>query len=347
MLLLRRIFFGFSFFLISVASVYSVFVFCPDIGAFAATSEASQVVSTSSTETVSKPEQTNEQERVSSAVAETSSETSVQTDSQSQAKGKIITKSVALSSGNLKYNNVSINNNTGLSIDLKTELLKAPSLKISDISDPQVLIVHTHTTECYMNEKRDYYTEQDASRSTDDTKNLVAVGQILKSGLEAQGIGVIHATEKHDYPEYTGSYDRAAVTIKKYLQKYPTIKVVIDLHRDAMMDSSGNKTALTSIIKGKEAAQVMIVSGCENGGVTGFPNWKENFRLAIRLQQTMEEKYPSLARPILFTSRKYNQHITNGSLLIECGTDANTLEQAKYSAVLIADSLATTLKALK
>ena len=121
----------------------------------------------------------------------------------------------------------------------------------------------------------------------------------------------------------------------------------IDLHRDAMMDSNKNKTALTAEINGKEAAQVMLVSGCQNGTVTGFPNWRENFRLAIRLQQTMEVKYKGLARPILFTSRKYNQHLTNGSLLIECGTDANTLEQAKYSATLLADCLAATLNMLK
>ena len=91
----------------------------------------------------------------------------------------------------------------------------------------------------------------------------------------------------------------------------------------------------------------MLVSGCQSGSVTGFPNWKENFRLAIRLQQTMEVLYPTLARPILLTARKYNQHLTTGSLLIECGTEANTLEQAKYSAELLADCLASTLNMLK
>ena len=90
-----------------------------------------------------------------------------------------------------------------------------------------------------------------------------------------------------------------------------------------------------------------MVSGCQSGTVTGFDNWKENFRLAVRLQQTMEVMYPGLARPILFTPRRYNQHLTTGSLLIECGTEANTLEQAKYSAKLLGKSLVSTLNMLK
>lgn len=351
MKILKNIFFAFSFFLLSASGVYSVLLFAPNI-----TSSAYNESSLSSVyqqnddngEKASKKEQAGSQtSSASKADSAASAASEVPTSGSGEAVGKIITKSVLFSAGNTKYNNVSVNNITGLAIDLKTELSKAPQIKFESTSKPQVLIVHTHTTESYMMESRNYYTKNDATRSTDDTKNITAVGKELKDGLQARGIGVIHATEKHDYPEYTNSYSRAAETINKYLKENPTIKVVIDLHRDAMMDSNKNKTALTAEINGKEAAQVMLVSGCQNGTVTGFPNWRENFRLAIRLQQTMEVKYKGLARPILFTSRKYNQHLTNGSLLIECGTDANTLEQAKYSATLLADCLAATLNMLK
>lgn len=350
MKLLKQIFFIFSVFVLSLFGIYSVIIFAPNINSAAtADTNNSSVFSLSENE----EENVSPNSSVSSAASpdkeksnSSSSTVAVQADN-ADAKGKVITKSVGFSSGNLKYSYISVNNTTGLSINLKSEFERKLNIKLADTKSPQVLIVHTHTTESYLSEKRDYYTEADAARSTDDSKNLIAVGKILKSGLEANGIGVVHATEKHDYPEYTGSYSRAAVTINKYLKKYPTIKFVIDLHRDAMMDNNGNKTALVSKINGQNAAQVMIVAGCQNGGVTGFPDWRENFSLAVKLQQTMESNYKGLARPILFTNRKYNQHLTTGSLLIECGTDVNTLDEAKYSALLLSEAISKTLKSLK
>ena len=342
MQVLRKLFLCISFFLLSVASVYCVTLFVDPAVTLAEETDTSSKESTSAIKEKEEP--------VSSKAPEVSSEkvsSAAPVSAQGTVKGKIITRCISAGSGNLKYNNVSIKNSTSLKIDLKTELLAGPSIRLQQTSEPQVLIMHTHTTECFMLEDRDYYSDSDLSRTTDDAKNIVAVGEVLKSGLEAKGIGVIHATEKHDYPEYTGSYTRSAVTVKKYLEKHPTIKVVIDLHRDAMMDSEGTKTAVVSEIKGKKAAQLMIVAGCESGDVTGYPNWRQNFRLAIKLQQSLEVMYPTLARPMLFTERKYNQHLTPGSILIECGTDANTLEQAKYSATLLADSLALTLNMLK
>lgn len=284
----------------------------------------------------------------SSQVSESTLQSSeITAGSDAKAKGKVIYKTIESSSANLKYQKIYIKNATSLTVDLKTELLTLPKLKILETSSPQVLIVHTHTTESYLSAERNYYTEADQTRTTNENKNIVAVGLVLKQTLESRGIGVIHATEKHDYPEYSGSYNRAAETIKTYLKKYPSIKVVIDLHRDSVTNKDGSKTALIKEVNGKKAAQLMIVSGCQSGSVSGFPNWRENFRLAIRLQQSMEVMYPGLARPMLFTPRKYNQHITNGSLLIECGTEANTLEQAKYSAELLGIALASTLDRLR
>ena len=343
----KGVFFWFSFFLLSTASLYCfAFIFSFAIPMNAVAIEQNSSISVESTATQSNIS-SNKQNVSSKSSKSEPTEESVTAASKGKAKGKIKTIKITDSAANLKYQKIYIKNNTSLNINLKSELLAGPKLKIKNTTKPQVLIVHTHTTESYMSEERAYYTDQDKTRSTSDPKNMVAVGKVLESTLTSKGIGVIHAIEKHDYPEYTGAYSRAAETIKKHLKKYPTIKVVIDLHRDSMTESDGTKKALVTEINGKKAAQVMLVSGCQDGSVTGFANWRENFRLAIKFQQTMEVMYPTLARPILFTARRYNQNITTGSLLLECGTDANTLEQAKYSATLVGNALATTLNTLK
>ena len=347
----RRIFCFFSFILLSVASVYCLSMVC----GYALSPEADPSVTADTSVQINgifagflgeeSPEVTFYSPK-SSEQTNTDNKTDISAAAKGKAKGKIVSRTVESSAANLKYQKIYVKNQTGLSIDLKAELLTPPKLKITKTDAPQVLIVHTHTTECYMNEERGYYTDADATRTTDESRNVAAVGEVLKENLAKKGITALHATEKHDYPEYSGSYSRAEETIKKYLKKYPTIKVVVDLHRDSVTDENGAKSALVANINGKKAAQLMLVSGCQSGSVTGFKNWRENFRLAIRLQQTMEVLYPTLARPILFTARRYNQHLTTGSLLIECGTEANTLEQAKYSAELLADCLASTLNML-
>lgn len=343
--MLRKTFVFLSFLFMSLAALYCITLFISYPLSENNEVDISSVLTSSKTDNENiKQDESQEIEQSDSNQNNSALATAALND---EAKGKIVTKSVDVSNAPLRYNNVSVKNTTSLNIDLKAELLAGPSIKLQNTNEPQVLIMHTHTTECYMLEERDYYTEKDLSRTTDDSENIVAVGEILKTGLENKGIGVIHAMEKHDYPEYTGSYTRSAETVKKYLEKYSTIKVVIDLHRDAIMDSNETKTALVSEINGKRAAQLMIVAGCEDGDVTGYQNWRQNFRLAVKLQQSMEVMYPGLARPMLLKARKYNQNLTEGSILIECGTDANTLEQAKYSASLLSDCLAFTLNMIK
>mgnify|MGYP002442402645 FL=1 len=175
---------------------------------------------------------------------------------------------------------------------------------------------------------------------------MVSVGNIVADKLNAAGITTLHDTTEHDYPKYTGSYSRAAKTINGYLKKYPSIKIVLDLHRDAAANGN-DKIKLTTEIGGKRAAQVMLVMGSQSGSQTHFPNWKENLKLALRLQQTLENKYPTLARPLSLTSSGYNESLTKGSLLIEFGTDANTVEEAHYSAGLVGNALADLLNNLK
>lgn len=220
-----------------------------------------------------------------------------------------------------------------------------PDFTIEDTSEPQVLIYHTHTTESFEPYVREKYDAGFNYRTTDETKNMVMVGDAIQAELEAKGIGVIHVRTVHDYPSYNGSYGRSRESIVPILEQYPSIKVVLDIHRDAI---SGDGIAYQPYVEidGKEAAQVMIISGCDDGTL-GMPSYIRNFRFACRLQERLEGDNPGLTRPILFDYRHYNQDLTTGSLLIEVGSHCNTLEQAQYSGQLIGRSLGGMLSDMK
>lgn len=217
-----------------------------------------------------------------------------------------------------------------------------PSFAVPKNGEPLVLIMHTHATESYEPRERDFYDKSFNSRTTDTSKNMIAVGDALTRQLEKAGIGVIHDTTLHDYPSYNDSYDRSRETVTKILEEYPSIQIVLDIHRDAIERQSGERIAPVAEINGKNAAQVMIISGCDDGTM-GMPNYLENFRFACALQRQLETDWQGLTRPVLFDYRKYNQDLTTGSLLIEVGGHANSIDQAVYSGELIGKSLAKLL----
>lgn len=220
-----------------------------------------------------------------------------------------------------------------------------PDFTVEKNGEPQVLIMHTHATESYEPYERDFYDASFNSRTTDRSMNMAAVGDKIAEQLEAAGIGVIHDTTLHDYPSYNGSYDLSRETVRKYLDEYPSIKVVLDVHRDAIERESGERIAPLAAIDGKNAAQVMIICGCDDGTMN-MPDCMKNLRFACLLQRQMESDYPGLTRPVLFDYRKYNQDLTTGSILIEMGGHANSIEQAEYSGELVGKSLARCLEEL-
>ena len=237
-------------------------------------------------------------------------------------------------------NKTSIPNNT-----LIAESTAAPGFQIETNGEPQVLIMHTHTTETFEPFVREQFDPNFNYRTTDPAYNMVSVGDAITAQLESAGIGVIHNTTIHDYPSYNGSYDRSAETVKSILAQYPSIRVVLDIHRDAIQ--SGNTLTQPVVeINGKESAQVMIISGCDDGTMN-MPNYMQNYHFACRLQENMEGMFPGLTRPILFDYRHYNQDLTTGSLLLEVGTHGNTLEQAQYAGELVGKALSQTLLKLK
>ena len=209
----------------------------------------------------------------------------------------------------------------------------------------QVLIVHTHSCESYITYDNGYYHESFYPRSEDKEKNMIRVGRAVAEGLEAQGIGVVHAQEIHDSPAYNGAYYRSYDTIMKYIEEYPDIKVVLDLHRDSISYGSGQgKAKPTFTYNGIKAAQIMIMAGYDPDGYYDFPRWEENLTFALKLQKTCEDMYPGMTRPLYFGNFVYNMNVNTGSLLIEVGTDVNTLSEAVHTGKLLSNVLARVLQ---
>ena len=239
---------------------------------------------------------------------------------------------------------LTLNNTTAKKINASQLLMtKYDFGYIKDSNDPLVLIIHTHATECYSRENSTYYDPDSSTRSNDEKINMIAVGKVLADTLNNSGINTLHCTVQHDAESYRDSYPQSAKSIKEYLQKYPSIRYVLDIHRDAVMYESGAKVRAVTEIEGKEVAQIMLLSGTNAGGAD-FPHWESNLSFALRLADKLSCDYPDLLRPIAVRGASYNQQYTTSSLLIEIGTDGNTLTQAKNSAVILGNALAKLIK---
>ncbi len=243
----------------------------------------------------------------------------------------------------MKYDNFYVKNTTNFDLNIGEFLSQTPDVSNVTSESPKVLILHTHTTESYMDLDQGFYYESFYPRSSDDSKNVTQVGNAIAENLEKAGIGVVHDITHHDEPSYNGSYARASETIEKNLNMYPSIQVVLDIHRDAIGNNESGKVKPTFISNGKKAAQIMILAGCDTDGSLGFPDWQYNLRLALRLQQTAETMFPGITRAMSFGEFRYNMNYTHGSILIEVGTDGNTLEEAVYSGSMVGKALAEVL----
>lgn len=243
-----------------------------------------------------------------------------------------------------EFENIRVKNTNETQIDIEKKLGERLPLSV-DRDKPAVLIYHTHTTETYQMLDRDFYAQGYLSRSNDKALNMVRVGKAVAGEIEKQGFKVIHDTTVYDNP-YTGAYYRSEDAVKKLLEENPSVVITLDIHRDAIQNDSGVKTKPTAGINGKKAAQIMIISGCqeEGNGITDLPEWEKNLTFALKLQQSMETLYPGLTRPVFFCARSYNMGLTPCSLLVEMGSDANTLDEAVYSGKMLGRALCEILK---
>lgn len=238
-----------------------------------------------------------------------------------------------------------IKNSTELADGELLSIISEPHNLSLSAEGPQVLVYHTHATESYEPYDSTVYDTRNTWRSTDEQENMIAVGEELCAAMEAHGISVIHDTALHDYPSYNGSYERSAATISSYLEKYPTISVLLDVHRDAVQREETLVKPVTKI-DGEKTAQLMMIAGCDSKGSLNIPTWKENLRFGARIQDKIESLYPTLCRPLFVTHRKYNQHLSSASLLLEVGSHGNTLEEARRCGRMAGDAIGAYLAEL-
>ena len=236
---------------------------------------------------------------------------------------------------------VYISNSTKYTLS-NEELLKPFGAELTGEA-PQILILHSHGSEAYTPAADDGIVWSGECRTTDTRYNVVRMGDAMAEVFGQAGISVLHDRTLYDYPEYAGSYDRSLAAIDRYLKEYPSIRFVLDVHRDAIETSSGSQVKVISEIDGQgTASQLTLVVGSDGGGLS-HPDWMENLRLAVAIQEQALTDYPTLMRPLLLRNSRYNQHATTGSLLVEVGTAGNAPEEAELAARLFAGEMVMVL----
>ena len=235
---------------------------------------------------------------------------------------------------------VYIENRPGLELDVAAMAEAQLTLNLPE-EGPQVLIVHTHGSEAYTPDGTDTYVATGECRTTDTEKSVVRVGDEIAKVLTEMGLTVVHDTALYDYPEYNGAYDRSLAAVESWLEQYPTIQVVLDVHRDALIGSDGTVYKPITTINGEKCAQVMLVMG--SNALYDHPGWLENLALAVQVQKEMNTLWPTLARPIGLRENRYNQQTAPGAMLVEVGSHGNTLQEALAAARMFARALGAVL----
>ena len=220
-------------------------------------------------------------------------------------------------------------NRTDLEVDLAQAASQPVDFTLAPASaGPQILIIHSHATEAYTQDGTDIYTPSDNNtRTQDEQYNMIRVGDEMERVFTEMGLSVIHDRGQYDYPQYNGSYSRSGPAVSNYLAQYPTIRLVLDVHRDALVGGDGTVYKAVTNVDGVKTAQVMLVVGSSAGGGE-HPNWQNNLALAAKLQKNLDTLYPTLARPMTLRKSTYNQELSPGSLLVEVGSHGNTLQEA-------------------
>ena len=212
------------------------------------------------------------------------------------------------------------------------------------VGEVSVLILHTHATEGYSAEGALYYDPATVlARAEGSADGVIAVGQVIADILNERGIVTIHSTVLHDEESYKDSYSRSAQTIQRYLAQYPSIRLVIDVHRDSVMTSSDQLARPVTVVDGEAVAQVMCVVGSDASGAS-HSGWRSNLSLAARLRNSLNAEYGNLCRPVYVKKSAYNQQYAPASLLLEIGASGNSQAEAERAAALVAEQIAKMLK---
>ena len=288
----------------------------------------------SSSQKMAEEEKTENLENTEETNGETQEETGEIKLAKEGLTTEVVTPNPIAESYNVTYNNVKIKNQTDY--ELTNEIL-TPDITIEN---KNIVIFHTHSCESYTSSPAYTYTPTGNFRTTDLNFTVTRVGTELETYLKQYGYNVIHNTDYHDYPSYNGSYTKSLQTVENILQTTPS-DIIIDLHRDAI--GSRSDYAPTVKIGDEEAAQIMFVIGTNAGGLY-HPNWQQNLKFAIKIQEKAEEMYPGLFKPIMLTTSRYNQHTGKFANIMEVGATGNTLEQCLTSMKYLSKIMAEVIK---
>ncbi len=197
---------------------------------------------------------------------------------------------------------------------------------------PEILvgIYHTHARESFLPELGPRYQRPDDAHSDDLELTVVRVGRELATLLQTRyGIGVVHSPEVHDLAGKVGAYVRSELTASRIVREYPSVRLLLDIHRDSQLRSQ-----TTAAVGGEIMARVMLVLG------TDHPEWRANYEVAKDLIGGLEEAYPGLTVGIYPKPGRYNQHLLAGAVLLEVGGVENTLEECLRTAAALAHVIA-------
>ena len=203
--------------------------------------------------------------------------------------------------------------------------------------EPTVLIYHSHATESYTPSPGEDYQENSPYRTLSEDYNMVSIGTRVAEILEAGGISVIHDRQLHDYPSYNTSYNSSRASIPQYLKEYPSIRLVLDLHRDASGDNS-NQMTTSATVNGEKSAQLMLVIAAGTNA-RPVPHWQDNLALGLKLHVQLERIAPGICRYVNLRSSRFNQDLLPGALLVEVGAAGNTHPEALTAAEVLAQGI--------
>ena len=264
------------------------------------------------------------------------------------AQGQIVERSFQASSTDAYEHaeGIYLQNRTSKQLDIAAVAAAEVEITLPQSDQPEILIIHTHGSEAYAQDGADTYAESDTARTTDTQYNIIRVGDEIERIFTEMGLNVLHDPTLYDYPSYNGSYERSRAAVEGYLTQYPSIQIVLDVHRDALVGEDGTVYKAVTEVDGSKTAQVLLVLGTDDSGLN-HPHWEKNLTLAMRVQHRMNTLWPELSRPIALRSSRFNQQLTQGSILVEIGSHGNTLQEALAGARLFARSAGQVFLELK
>jgi|GEM_PF-1615198 len=197
----------------------------------------------------------------------------------------------------------------------------------------EVAIYHTHNAETYL--------PLDGKSKVDGKNGGVSlVGEEIVKVLAKAGIRAVHDLTIHDYPDFPRSYIESEVTAQRLVRENPGLKVLIDLHRDA-----GLPKKETVKVGGEDVARILLVVG--NGERLANPHWRENYVFAQSIAHRLEERYPGVLKAVRLKAGRYNQHVSPRAILVEVGSDKNTLAESMGAVRCLANVLVELLEESK